>query len=244
MKKIFLFAAMAACALGAGAQNIQVHYDFGRHINSDYIKGRQDVTVTYETFKADNMGSWYYFVDMDLDREGVRGAYTEVSREFNVGDKGFAAHMELDGGLSKDGGVFQSAALVGAAWNGHNADFSTTYSVQAMYKQFLGQRAEKMGGSGHGGYASFQLTGVWSTRFCNDKLTFAGFVDLWRGINSANNHGCLVFLTEPQLWYNISKTVSVGTEVEMSNNFIYMTCPPYTNNRFYINPTLAVKFNL
>lgn len=241
MKKFFLSALMAVAALGASAQNIQVHYDFGRHINTKNIHERQDVTLTYEKFSADNLGSWYYFVDVDIDRDGVRGAYTEVSREFNIGQKGFAAHVEYDGGLSKDGGVFQSAGLVGAAWNGHNADFSTTYSVQAMYKQFFGQR------TGHGstsGYASFQVTGVWSTTFANDKLTFAGFIDLWRGLKAENHHGALVILTEPQLWYNVSKKFSVGTEIEMSNNFIYQTCAPYANDKFYVNPTLAVKFNL
>lgn len=233
MKKLFFLAAMAIASVGANAQNIQVHYDFGKHLYNTEEHNRQDVTITYETFSADKLGSWYYFIDADLDRDGVMGAYTEVSREFNVGQKGFAAHVEFDGGMSR-GGSFQSAALVGAAWNGHNADFSTTYSVQAMYKQFFGQRG------GNHGYASFQLTGVWSTRFANDKLTFAGFVDLWRG-EKADGHGQLVFLTEPQLWYNISKKVSVGTEIEVSNNFIYNTA---NDKSFFINPTLAVKFNL
>lgn len=245
MKKLFILCAMMVAAVAASAQNLQVHYDFGRHINTKNIHKRQDVTLTYETFKADKLGSWYYFADVDLNREGVLGAYTELSREFNIGKKGFAAHIEYDGGLSKDGGVFQSAGLIGAAWNGHNSDFSTTYSVQALYKQFFGQRRKIMGeDKGTAGYASFQLTGVWSTTFANDKLTFAGFIDFWRGINSSNNHGALVILTEPQLWYNVSKSFSVGTEVEISNNFIYQTCSPYANNKLYVNPTLAVKFNL
>lgn len=243
MKKTFIAIAMLAACTAVNAQNIQVHYDFGRHINTKNIHERQDVTLTYETFKADDLGSWYYFADVDIDRNGVRGAYTEVSREFNIGTKGFAAHVEYDGGLSKDGGVFQSAALVGAAWNGHNADFSTTYSIQAMYKQFFGQN-DYQNGNTTKGYASFQLTGVWSTTFANGKLTFAGFADFWRGYKAENHHGALVFLTEPQLWYNVSKKFSIGTEVEMSNNFIYQTCSPWANDKFYINPTLAVKFNL
>lgn len=243
MKKLFILALVCFAALAVSAQNIQIHYDFGRHINSKDLHGRQDVTLTYETFKADNLGSWYYFADLDIDRDGVRGAYSEISREFNVGDKGFAAHMELDGGLSKDGGVFQSAALVGAAWNGHNEDYSTTYSIQAMYKQFFGQKNYQSGNSTNG-YASFQITGVWSTNFANNKLTFSGFVDLWRGHKTVTHHGTLVILTEPQLWYNVNKKFSIGTEVEMSNNFLYQTCSPYANNKFYVNPTLAVKFKL
>ena len=35
MKKIFVFALMAVAALTASAQNIQLHYDFGRNIYPD-----------------------------------------------------------------------------------------------------------------------------------------------------------------------------------------------------------------
>ena len=52
----------------------------------------------------------------------------------------------------------------------------------------------------------------------------------------------LLIQSEPQLWYNITKNFSVGTEFEISNNFIYPTCE--TTKTFYFNPTLGVKFNL
>jgi hypothetical protein len=132
------------------------------------------------------------------------------------------------------GGSYQSAALIGGAWNGHNADFSTTYSVQAMYKQFFKQS------NGVDAYPSLQLTGVWSTTFADKAFTFCGFIDFWRG-EGANHHGKLVILTEPQFWWNVSGKVSFGTEVEISDNFIYNT---YNDKTFFINPTLAVKFNL
>ena len=57
---------MLLAALCAQAQDIQVHYDFGRNLYSDTEAGRQKVTVTLEQFKADKLGSWYYFVDIDL----------------------------------------------------------------------------------------------------------------------------------------------------------------------------------
>ena len=57
---------MAVAAITANAQNIQLHYDFGRNIYPDEEDGRQKVTVTVEQFKADKWGSWYYFVDLDL----------------------------------------------------------------------------------------------------------------------------------------------------------------------------------
>ena len=232
MKKIFCLALMAVAAMGVSAQNIQVHYDFGRNIYPDQEADRQKVTVTLEQFKADQWGSWYYFVDVDMTNKFTEGAYTEISREFNIGKKGFAAHVEYDGGLNKSGS-FQQAALLGGAYNGHNADFSKTWSVQLMYKRFFKSYEYSSA------YNSVQLTGVWGLNFANKKCTFSGFVDFWRGEN-ANGNGQLVILSEPQFWYNITDHFSVGSEVEISNNFIYNT---YDDKSFFVNPTLAVKWN-
>lgn len=63
MKKVILSSLVAIFALAAQAQNVQLHYDFGRNIYSDEEAGRQKVTLTLEQFKADRFGSWYYFVD-------------------------------------------------------------------------------------------------------------------------------------------------------------------------------------
>lgn len=235
MKRFFFFVltAMATCTMQA--QDIQLHYDFGRNIYTGEEAGRQKVTVTVEQFKADKWGSWYYFVDVDLSSHFTESAYTEISREFNLGKQSpFAAHVEFDGGLSRTMS-FQQAALAGLAYNGHTADFSKTWSVQLLYKQFF-----KSYENTHS-YASAQLTGVWGLNFLNKKLTFSGFIDFWRG-EKADNHGCLVILSEPQLWYNFTEHFSVGTEWEFSNNFIYNTDPESTKT-FFWNPTVGVKWN-
>ncbi len=221
------------------AQNIQLHYDFGKHISSEAEADRQPVTLTYELFKADRWGSWFYFVDLDLSDDLFKGAYTEISREFNLGKSSpFAAHVEYDGGMGL-GGSYQHALLLGPAWNGHNADYSATYSVQLMYKQYL-----RSYNNTHS-YASAQLTGVWGLQLLDKKMTFSGFIDFWRG-EQANRHGQLVILAEPQLWYNFNTlsgmedvNLSVGTEVEISNNFIYNAVNSKT---FFVNPTLALKW--
>ena len=235
MKKLMTIALMAVAALSANAQNIQLHYDFGRNIYTGEEAGRSKVTVTLEQFKADQWGSWYYFVDLDLSSHFTESAYTEISREFNLSkDLPIAAHVEYDGGLSKSGS-FQQAGLIGAAYNGHNEDFSKTWSVQLLYKHFL-----KSYDNTHS-YASAQLTGVWGLNFLANKLSFKGFIDFWRG-EKANGHGCLVVLTEPQLWYNFTNHFSVGTEWEISDNFVY-NADPTSDKTFFINPTLAVKWN-
>lgn len=238
MKKFFILSCMFAMAILANAQNVQLHYDFGRHIYSEDEGARQSVTATFEHFKADKLGSWYYFIDLDIDRKGMSGAYTEVSREFtfaSIGNSSFAGHIEYDGGLSRAAGSFQQAGLVGAAWNYHSDDFSKTFSVQAMYKQFFGQNGMKA-------YSSFQLTGVWGINFAANKCTFSGFFDVWNEKKGSVGDVYTVFLAEPQLWYNFNKHFSAGTEIELSNNFIYSN-KDFNNNKFYVNPTLAVKYN-
>lgn len=235
MKKFFILSCLLTMALAASAQNVQLHYDFGRHIYSEDEGGRQTVTATFEQFKADKLGSWYYFIDLDVDRKGMAGAYTEISREFtfaNAGNSSFAGHIEYNGGLSR-GFSFQQAGLIGAAWNHHSDDFSKTCSIQAMYKQFFGQ-------DGKQAYSSFQITGVWGINFANNKCTFSGFFDVWQEKNAAGRY--LVFLSEPQFWYNFNKHFSAGSEIELSNKFIY-SHHTGQNDKFYVNPTLAVKYN-
>jgi hypothetical protein len=228
-------------ALTGSAQDLQLHYDFGRRIYSSEEETRMDVTLTLEQFKADKLGSWYYFIDMDIYGSGMKGAYAEISREFTFahssGKTSLDAHVEYDGGMTtfKSGGGtrFQNALLVGPALNGHNTDYSATWSVQVMYKQYFKSGASKA-------YSSCQLTGVWGLNFAKEKCTFSGYIDFWRGVQN-NGHGKLIVMTEPQFWYNATKHFSVGTEIEVSNNFI--TPEVETNRTCYINPTLAVKYN-
>ena len=236
MRKIFSLFFISLLTVSGQAQDIQLHYDFGRNIYSAEESDRQKVTVTLEQFKADEWGSWYYFVDLDLSRKETVAAYAEISREILLGKQSpFAAHIEYDGGLGASVGSYQQAALVGPAYNGHNADFSTTWAVQLMYKQYFKSY------EGSHSYASGQLTGVWSTTFAAGKCTFSGFIDFWRG-EKANGHGQLVVLTEPQFWYNATSHLSIGTEWELSNNFVYNT-DPSSSKTFFVNPTLALKWN-
>ena len=53
MKKLILMAMTLIAAISANAQDIQVHYDFGRNLYPDEEAGRQKVTVTVEQFKAE-----------------------------------------------------------------------------------------------------------------------------------------------------------------------------------------------
>ena len=241
MRKITLLAILLIATISAHAQNIQFHHDFGRDLYPKEEAGRPRHTMTVEQFKADKWGSWFYFIDIDFSSRFTEGAYTEVSREFNLGKQSpLAAHIEYNGGLGR-GYTIQHATLIGPAWNGHSADFSKTYAVQLMYKQYF------KGDEGTHAYSSVQLTGVWGITFAHKACTFSGYIDFSRG-EKANRHGQLVILSEPQFWYNLNTlkgledvNLSVGSEVKISHNFIFNT-DPISHRDTFINPTLALKW--
>lgn len=243
MKKTFSLAIVMAAFLSVSAQNVQLHYDFG-HLY-DNLDSRPSVTTTVEYFKADKWGSTFLFTDLDYQRDGVAGAYWEIAREFNVSkNKQWAAHIEYNGGLSSDEETwqatrFQHAVLLGGAWNWANSDFSKTFSVQLLYKYNFKNRHYEA----HP-YSSVQLTEVWSTTFAKGLCTFSGYCDLWY---DPSVNGKWIVQGEPQFWFNLNTlkgwegiNLSLGSEVELSNNFVYND--KGQNNKFYAIPTVGAKW--
>lgn len=235
----FLFVALFT-TLAVNAQlNVQFHYDLGHDIYGHELSNRPRVTTTIEDFTADKWGSTYFFIDADIAGHGVKSGYGELSRELCFWDAPFAAHLEINGGLSAVSGSFDNAYLVGPAWNWHNGDFTKTFSVQLMYK-YMAHKAHH-GGSNH----SVQLTEVWGLHFAKGLCTFSGYCDLWydKGVS-----GKLVLGSESQFWVNMWRLRgmnpdakwSIGTEWEVSNNLVWPT--DGINNRFYVIPTLAMKW--
>lgn len=244
MKKILTTAALMAATLSSSAQNIQLHYDLGHSMGRN-LSNRPSVTTTFEMFKTDPLGSTYTFTDIDYQRDGVAGAYWEISREFNVTkNKQWAAHVEYNGGLSSDENTwqatrFQHGTLIGGAWNWHSADFSRTFSIQALYKYYFKSRHHDARP-----FSSFQLTEVWSITFADKLCTFSGFCDTWY---NPNVKGKWILISEPQFWFNLNTLrgwdkikLSVGSEVELSNNFVWNS--KGENNHFYAIPTIALKW--
>lgn len=244
MKHFFSTLALVATTVAAPAQNVQLHYDLGHSLYND-LGNRPSVTTTVEMFKPDTWGSTYLFTDIDYQRDGVAGAYWEIAREFNVTKNNqWAFHVEYNGGLNSDEDTwnatrFQHAVLAGGAWNWHSADFSRTFFVQALWKYYFKNRHY-----GARPFNGFQLTEVWGIQFAKGFCTFSGFCDLWYD-PSAN--GKWIVISEPQFWWNLNKfkgwekiNLSVGTEWELSNNFVWNDKGEH--NRFYFIPTIAAKW--
>lgn len=230
MKKLTLSILIAIACIPIVAQNLQVHYDFGEN--------RKMVTTTVEMFKADDLGSTFFFIDMDYGSkasgidDGIDLAYWEIARSMKViKDVPIELRGEYNGGFLRNaagGFSLSNAWLAGAQYTWNTEDFSKVFTLQANYKYIINNVN-----------ASFQITGVWGLQFFDNKLTFSGFFDFWREDVDFNFDDSadaeFIFLSEPQLWYNINKTFSVGGEVEVSNNFAL-------NDGWMVNPTLAVKW--
>ncbi len=242
MKKFILSILSLTFVTMVSAQNIQLHYDLGHSFYGD-LSGRPNVTTTVEMFKPDKWGSTFMFADIDYYSDGAAGAYWEIAREFSLTrNKKWALHLEYNGGATTIehtgiGNRFQHAFLGGGAWNWASKDFSKTFSLQAMYKYYFK-------GTNRGAFNGFQMTAVWGDTFAKGLCTFSGFFDVWY---DKDVRGKLITLTEPQFWFNLNAlkgmegiNVSVGTEVEISNNFVFNN--EGRNDKFYVIPTIAAKW--
>jgi len=216
------------------AQNLQVHYDLG--------KNRQYLTTTFEMFKPDKWGNTFFFVDYDFNLDADKNvglSYMEIARCISLSKNGpLSAHVEYNGGLLVADSAYypiNNAFLAGLDYGWHDQSFTKFLNFKVLYKNVIGKNP-----------LSFQLTGVWNLNFYKNKLTLSGFADFWRedNMNFTNAKGNsiaptntnFVFITEPQIWYNITPNVSVGSEVEIASNF-------GTVDGWKVCPTLAAKWN-
>ena len=239
MKKKLIIAAVAVCAFAIGAKaqtNLQTFYDFGRN--------RDHFTTTLEGFYNDNWGNTFFFIDYDYNAKNSKGvnqapsgSYMEIARCLNFWQDSALAPLSLQVEYNGLVGVNQNF-LFGLDWFVHNADFSNTFNFKLLYKTFS---------AGASSNVPLQFTFVWGMQdiFGVTGLRFSGFADIW-GENVINfmedfsKSGKTVFISEPQLWYNIGQhmgipNLHIGTEVELSYDFA-----GYAG--FYARPCIGTKW--
>jgi len=239
MKKILLSFIVVLLSLSTFAQNIQLHYDFG--------KDRHYLTTTVEMFKPDKLGNTFFFIDFDYGSNGQSGmsnAYFEIARVFTLGKTSpFGVHGEYNGGFGKipnspEHFTVNNAWLSGLDYSWNSEDFSKGFSLKVLYKNINDKIAENDSETLKN-QNSVQFTGVWHINFAKGKMTFTGFADFWKENTDFNFDGITdatwTFLTEPQIWWNAYKKFAVGSEVEISSNFAGM-------EGFQVMPTIAVKY--
>jgi len=242
-KKTIFAVAFAALAFTQGVKaqtNLQTFYDFG--------KNRDHFTTTLEGFYGDKWGNTFFFIDYDYNAkvDGVNqapsGSYMEIARCLNFWGDSPLAPLSLQVEYNGLVGVNQNF-LFGVDYFMHNADFSNTFNFKILYKTF----EKKVGAESD---LPVQFTFVWGMQdiFGIEGLRFSGFADIWGEKNvafketgkNAFKASKYVFISEPQLWYNVGKlfgvdNLHIGTEVELSLNFA-----GYYG--FYARPCLGTKW--
>jgi hypothetical protein len=229
MKRVLVILLIFISASALKAQNVQLHYNLGD--NQKYLWSH------VEMFKPDKYGSSFFFIDMnygEADMKGVTMAYWEIARALKFWESPIAFHAEFNGGFGQfknstpPNGAYQinNAWLFGGEYTWNTKDFSKVFTLQLLYKTIQDKNS-----------ASFQITGVWAIQMLKNKVTFSGFADVWREDNFASSGDMTkyVFLTKPQLWYNFTKNLSAGTEIDMSSNFS-------GHRGFMVNPNLSAKW--
>ena len=241
-KKTILAVAFATLAFAQGVKaqtNLQTFYDFG--------KDRDHFTTTLEGFYGDKWGNTFFFIDYDYnakDAKGINqapsGSYMEIARCLNFWqDSSLGAlslHVEYNGLVG-----FNQNFLFGVDYFLHNDSFSNTFNFKLLGKTYSrGVKAD----------FPLQFTFVWGMQdiFGVEGLRFSGFADVWGENNvawaetgkNAGKKSKYVFISEPQLWYNVGKlfgvdNLHIGTEVELSLNFA-----GYYG--FYARPCLGTKW--
>lgn len=243
MKKALFIVALVATAFCAKAQvNIQEQYDFNR----------EHLTTTLEMFKMDDWGSTFFFTDIyHPDKfSAPTDYYTEIARSLNFWQNtklgGLSAHVEWNGGIGyrtnkKEESYYtvSNAWLFGAEYFLHSSDFRYTLTFEVLYKNISGKwRLDNMSEEARPydqiSDVPLQFTIIWG---CNNifglkGLNFSGFADFWWENNTWGHKDNgdwdithVVFISEPQLWYNIGNlfgcpNLFIGGEVELTYNFV------------------------
>lgn len=228
LRRVKLFLVMMVVVSSLSAQNLQLHYDFRNSLYGEEVASRNYITATFEMFKPDKWGSTFMFVDADfsLDKGNIGLVYTEISRAFKIGDFPLMPHLEYNGGLGA-GFSIPNAYLVGVEYPFQLGNF-----FMGTYVAYKLNAFEK---NSH----DVQWTLTWNSTLVNGKLSLGGFVDVWTANkNPITGEGgkSVIFLSEPQIWYNATPNLSLGGEVELSYNFARF-------EKFAAIPTLAAKWN-
>lgn len=230
MLSLLITVALLLIASSAIAQNIQMHYDFG-HQNDD-LRDRAKWTSTVEMFHPDKYGSTFFFIDFNYQDGKVQSAYGEISRELKFWKAPLSLHLEYNGGLA-NAFSFNSAYLLGTQYAWNAPDYHAGFTLTPSYKYLQDQEH----------HHSAQFTATWYYHFARGMFTFSGFADVWGEPDNSKKEKC-VFISEPQIWFNLDKVpgvskdfhLSIGSESELSYNFNPQ------KKKFYCLPTLALKW--
>lgn len=235
MKILNLLFVCLTC-LSVRAQQLQVHYDF-RHSIDPALNRRNFASLSYEYFKGnDSTGSFLLKMQTDFSGENnnVGQLFLQVSKNIRYWKPKVDLAFTYSGGLGVAppayGYYLTNTFGIGAAypfqWKG--GWFST--SLVYRYSTFARPSHDA------------QFTFYFGRGFFNYRIFVAGSLVAW---SENRNQGTdftkhltgkkTAFFGDPQCWVKVTKTVSVGTRINLFYHLL-------TNaDQLQVYPTLALK---
>lgn len=250
-KMALMLGLSAVASLSTEAQNVQLHYDFGRTLYPELQKGRPNVMLTVEQQSPDKFGDTFYFVDMNFKGQGAVAANWKFFRNLKFWDGPWTLHLRYDGGLRfintnintdtpRPAVSLKDAFFTGASYTFMTPDRKLLLQGIAAYKYIKKHETPH----------NWEATFVWKYAPGSGAFSATGFATLWQEKFNWATPGTTPqytnyrFMAQPQFWLNLNKLkgvsehcrLSVGTEVRISNNV--------DAKQFVVMPTLALKWSL
>ena len=225
---------LALAQVSRAQTNLQLQYGFG----PDTPPG---IAATLEGEYNDVIGSTTFYVEyvQSFAKGAKPGVYVELARCLNFWQETplsfLSLHMEYDGGALYERFGVRHAALAGLDFFVHSTDYRNTLNFKVLYK-WIDYSDEVSQRYGFKSEVPLQFTAAWGMEdlFGLPGLRFCGYADFWwqnhlitvdeKGESMAQKDwqiSNVVFLAEPQLWYNVGRWVgldnfNIGGEVELS----------------------------
>lgn len=248
MKQVYKILATACAVLTTGlmslsAQNVQLHYDFGKFIHPDKQVGRPTTLLTVEQQSVDKFGDTFYFVDMNFQDQGAVATNWKFMRNIRFWNGPLSWHVRYDGGMrflnsntSEDAPraamSIKDAFFTGVTYTYLRPDRKLMVALTPSYKYI----------KGHSEPHNWEAVAVWKYAPGNGLVSANGFFTYWR--EKMPIYGTTYrWMTQPQFWLNLNKIkgvsenmrLSVGTELRLSSNV--------DSKGVIFAPTLALKWN-
>jgi hypothetical protein len=225
------------------AQNLQLHYDF-RHTIDPAHNSRNFPTLYFEYYKQQNDTTSFlkpgaFFIKMETDLQGngdnIGKAFIQASQTIRFWKPKIYLSFQYSGGLGvtepKQYSYYINNGLSvgpGYSFQWQGAYFST--SIYYTYNMLQRPSNDIM-------YSLY-----WGKGFWNYKVEFAGDIELYtlnknQGDDLTKNlkGKTLSFFGEPQIWFKIKNSFSLGSKVLSYYHVIT------AENVFEVYPTVAVR---
>jgi len=233
----------------AHSQKLELHYDM-RHTIDPKQNSKNFPTLYFEYFKTQDTDSSKHFInpgsfllkiqsDFIGEKNNIGKFYMQVSQSFRCWEPKIYINLQYSGGL----GITEPQRE-------YSFYIKNTYSIGIAYpfklyytymSSVLNYKYLPYNKPSH----DLSYTLYWWQGLFNYKSEFCGYFSIWTTNKNLGDEFTkdmkgkrFSFIAEPQFWYNLGSTFSIGTKVNM---FYHINT---TEDVFEVYPTIAIRFKI